>query len=396
MTLTLEYDAHFDDMFTVRGVPASARGTLHDPDVDDDRLVFRYDGADGHHRTTEITFDPPPTHFALRRALFAFHLPPAASRTFRVAIAVADHAPAHDRHALETPPRQPHRDTPLSAAPVAEHAGLLGGDVRIVTSNDLFNRVLRRSFLDLGMLAMRQGDDRFYAAGVPWYVALFGRDSLITALETLAYNPAFARTTLDCWRATRAGAPTPSATRNRAKSCTSYASGRWPIWGKYPFTPYYGTIDATPLFLILLGEYLQWSGDLDYFAKLRPAVDAALTWLDHDGDRDGDGFLEYDAKAHKGLANQGWKDSGNSIVNADGSLVTSPVALVEVQGYTYRARRAMANAFAEAGEAERATELEHAANRAALAFPASVLATTGPQLCPGLAGPGRREAPSHR
>jgi glycogen debranching enzyme len=362
LTLTLEYDAHFDDMFTVRGVPPSARGMLHDPDVDDDRLVFRYDGADGHHRTTEITFDPPPTHFALRRALFAFHLPPAASRTFRVTIAVADHAPAHDRHALEIRPRQPRRDTPLSAAPVADDAGLLGGEVRIVTSNDLFNRVLRRSFLDLGMLAMRQGDDRFYAAGVPWYVALFGRDSLITALETLAYNPAFARTTLDLLSRYQGRRADPERDEEPGKILHELRVGEMANLGEVPFTPYYGTIDATPLFLILLGEYLQWSGDLDYFAKLRPAVDAALTWLDHDGDRDGDGFLEYDAKAHKGLANQGWKDSGNSIVNADGSLVTSPVALVEVQGYVYRARRAMANAFAQAGEAERATELEHAAN----------------------------------
>ncbi|MGN6810860.1 MAG: amylo-alpha-1,6-glucosidase [Thermomicrobiales bacterium] len=362
LTLTLEYAAHFDDMFTVRGVPAGQRGTLHDPAMDDDRIAFRYDGADGHHRTTEITFDPAPARFENRCAVFLLHLQAGGSQSLHVTIAVADHPPAHNPHALETRPRQSHHDTPYSAAPVSDTTGLLGGDVRIATSNDLFNRVLRRSFLDLRMLAMRQGDDRFFAAGVPWYVALFGRDSLITALETLAYNPELARTTLDLLARYQGQRNDPERDEEPGKILHELRVGEMANLHEVPFTPYYGTIDATPLFLILLGEYLQWSGDLAYFAKLRPTVEAALTWLDRYGDNDGDGFLEYDAKAKKGLANQGWKDSGNSIVNADGSLVASPVALVEVQGYAYRARRAMANAFDQAGDESRAAELAQAAN----------------------------------
>lgn len=359
LTLTLDYDAHFDDMFTVRGVPAGRRGTLHPVEARPDGLHFRYDGADGHCRTTTIAFSPPPARIEGRRATFVARLAPGASSSYSIAIAIADEQPGAARPALEAHPRR--ATAPAHQPRTPEDRDWLGGGVQISTSSELFNRVLRRSFLDLGMLAMRQGDDQFFAAGVPWYVALFGRDSLITALQTLAYAPGITRTTLDLLARYQGTRDDPFRDEAPGKILHELRVGEMANLREVPFTPYYGTIDATPLFLILLGEYLQWTGDRAYFATLQPAVEAALAWLDRHGDRDGDGFLEYICQADRGLANQGWKDAYNSIVNADGSLADPPIALVEVQGYAYRARRAMANAYRHAGDAARADDLERQA-----------------------------------
>ncbi|MDQ6908819.1 MAG: hypothetical protein M3176_18535, partial [Chloroflexota bacterium] len=151
LTLTVAYDAHFDDMFTVRGAAPGKRGTLHDPKVDGDALVFRYDGADDHRRTTTLSFDPAPTALDSHRATYRFRIAPGDSRTRAVTIAVADHAKRQGD--LETHPLADIKETDQAN----EHAdaGSLGGTVHVETSNALFNRVLRRSFLDLAMLAMR-------------------------------------------------------------------------------------------------------------------------------------------------------------------------------------------------------------------------------------------------
>jgi glycogen debranching enzyme len=355
LTLTLTYGAHFDDVFTVRGLPPQQRGTLRAPEARPGAVRFRYDGADARRRTTTITFDPPPARFEGGRASIPLHLEPGATQIRTITVAVRDEPLSTDTGPLESRPRAPHvirEDGPLI------ETGMTRGTARVETSNELFNRVLRRSFLDLAMLETRHGDDRFFAAGVPWFVALFGRDSLITALQTLAYAPRIARTTLDLLARYQGRRHDPARDEEPGKILHELRVGEMANLGEVPFTPYYGTIDATPLFLILLGEYIQWTGDLDYFASLRPQVEAALAWLERDGDADGDGFLEYASKSSKGLFNQGWKDSGNSIVNADGTIATPPVALVEVQGYAYRARRAIANVYRHAGDEAQAWKLE--------------------------------------
>ena len=356
LTLTLEYDAHFDSMFTVRGMAPGERGTLRDPEATADTLSFAYDGADGHCRTTTLRFTPPPAAIRGRRVRYDLHLDPGASCEYAVRFAVADHPPdgAGDG-ALETHPHPARTDT----REVVRHAerGSLSGTVRIETSSALFDRVLRRAFLDLAMLAMHQGADEYYAAGVPWYVALFGRDSLVTALEMLLYEPTIARTTLVTLARYQGTKDDDFQDEEPGKILHELRVGERAHLREVPSIPYYGTIDATPLFLILLGEYLLWTGDLDFFRRLRPQVEAALGWLDRCAGRDGDGFLAYASTSQQGLANQGWKDSGNSIVNADGSIVTPPAALVEVQGYLYRARRTIANAYRHVGDAARAEQL---------------------------------------
>ncbi|HEX5502352.1 MAG TPA: glycogen debranching N-terminal domain-containing protein [Thermomicrobiales bacterium] len=361
LTLTLEYDAHFDSIFTIRGAEPGARGTLQPPAADDQTLTFAYDGADGHHRTTTLAFDPRPDAIADRRVTYRCHLEPNSSCTYQVTIAVADEAPSGRQRTLEAQPPTASRQTRQAQRHADE--GSVSGKVQVETSNVLFNKVLRRSFLDLAMLSMVQGGDRFYAGGVPWYVALFGRDSLVTAHEMLAYDPRIARNTLEILAKYQGTKVDDERDEEPGKILHELRVGEKANLHEVPSTPYYGTIDATPLFLILLGDYLLWTADLDFFKRMEGHVEAALRWMDDYGDKDGDGFLAYASKSSKGLANQGWKDSGNSIINADGSLVTPPVALVEVQGYAYRARRAIAGAYRHAGDADRAAALDQAADQ---------------------------------
>jgi glycogen debranching enzyme len=239
----------------------------------------------------------------------------------------------------------------------------LFGAVGVESDDELFDRALARSFQDLRMLVTRECGENFFAAGIPWFDCLFGRDNIVTALQTLACDPGIAAETLlllvkyrgrrhDEWRDEEPG-----------KICTSCGSTRRRTWARRPRTPYYGTVEATPLFCCLLAEYVRWTGDLTLFSRLEGNLGRALAWIDGLADHDGDGFVDYESKSAKGLANQGWKDSGNAIANEDGSPVVPPVALVEVQGYVYRAKLDAAWLYRLAGEDERADQLETAAAR---------------------------------
>ncbi|HEY7180432.1 MAG TPA: amylo-alpha-1,6-glucosidase, partial [Blastocatellia bacterium] len=219
------------------------------------------------------------------------------------------------------------------------------------------NSVMERSLRDLNMLRSALWGEEYFAGGVPWFVALFGRDSLITAMQTLAYHPGIAARTLrllakyqaqkaDEWRDAQPG-----------KIMHELRDGELAHIGEIPQTPYYGTVDATPLFLILLGRHAAWTGDLSLFKELRGNVEAALEWIAKYGDSDGDGYVEYASATEHGLVNQGWKDSGDAMVNADGGLATPPIALVEVQGYVYLAKILMADLYQRAGERQRADDL---------------------------------------
>ena len=358
VTLTLGYGSDFDDIFTVRGMAPGARGRLDEPQADGAVVRLGYTGADDRRRTTEITFDPPPDSIGAACATFHLSLAPGAAQRLEVVFRLADQPLSAAADGLEVSPNP----VATGASDVSDLLGLPTSSVRMTTSNELFNRVMRRSFLDLAMLETRQGDDRFFAAGVPWYVALFGRDSIITALETLAFAPEVGRATLDLLAGHQGREQNPARDEEPGKILHELRVGERARLGEVPFTPYYGSVDATPLFLVLLGEYLQWTGDLDYFATLRPHVDAALEWLENEGDPDGDGLFEYVSRASDGLVNQGWKDSYNAIVNADGSLAKPPIALVEMQGYAFRAFRAVANVCRATGDRDRAARLDRRAD----------------------------------
>jgi glycogen debranching enzyme len=239
----------------------------------------------------------------------------------------------------------------------------LAAHAEVEADSVLLTRLLTRSLRDLRVLRSSLHGQEYFAAGVPWFVALFGRDSLIAALQALAWNPDIAAQTLrlaasyqgqqvDDWRDEQPG-----------KILHELRVGEMARLGEIPQTPYYGTIDATPLFLILLCQHAAWTGDLTLFNELRANVELALVWLDEYGDSDHDGYLDYASTSEKGLVNQGWKDSGDAIVNANGGLARPPIALVEVQGYVYRAKLELADLFERSGEPERAERLRHEAAR---------------------------------
>src|SRR5437870_2859513 len=209
------------------------------------------------------------------------------------------------------------------------------------TDNDVLRHTYRQSLIDLAALRFRPLKDLSFslpAAGLPWFMALFGRDSLITAYQALPLQPHLARTSLEALTALQATDFDDFRDAEPGKILHELRRGELTRLGERPHSPYYGTHDATPLFLILLDEYERWAGERDFVRKLRPAAMKALDWIERHGDPDGDGYLEYQTRSKEGLVNQCWKDSWNSILFTDGTVAKGPIATCEIQGYAYDAR----------------------------------------------------------
>jgi glycogen debranching enzyme len=182
----------------------------------------------------------------------------------------------------------------------------------------------------------------YFSAGLPWYGALFGRDSIISSLECLAFRPSVAEQTLRLLAKYQGKEINDWRDEEPGKIMHELRVGELAHLNEIPQTPYYGSVDSTPLFLILMARHANWTGDLSLFHELRDSIEQAFEWIKRFGDKSGNGYLEYSSKSKKGLGNQGWKDSGDSIVNADGTLAKPPIALVEVQGYVYLAKLSIA------------------------------------------------------
>jgi len=216
---------------------------------------------------------------------------------------------------------------------------------RLETDHDALAHTYRHSLVDLAALQFRpleRLEGSLPAAGLPWFMALFGRDSLITAYQTLPFEPQLAATTLETLAAYQATDDDEFRDAEPGKILHELRCGVLTSLGEMPHSPYYGTHDATPLFLVLLDEYERWTGDVELVRRLEPAARAALGWIEGPGDPDGDGYLEYRTRSTKGLVNQCWKDSWNSMLFADGRVADPPIATCEIQGYAYDARRRMA------------------------------------------------------
>ncbi len=352
--MSLHSASNFTDMFAVRGDDPGKRGTLAPPRAEGDRLALVYDGADQHRRTTTLTFAPPPDLFHERTATWRVRLDPGATKTFTIDIAVDD----TDQQVRRKAGDQARHTPATNARKHQQFDAELADSPAIVTSSQLYDRALARSLADLRMLAMADHGDIFVAAGVPWYVALFGRDSCIAAFETLAFQPRVAASTLRVLARYQGTKDDDYQNEEPGKILHELRVGEKANLREIPQLPYYGSVDATPWFLLLMGAYARWTGDLTLFTELRAHVERALAWCDANIAASASGFLEYGSKPGQMLANQGWKDSGNSIVNTDGSLADSPIALVEVQAYVYGAKRGIAAIVRALGETERADRLE--------------------------------------
>lgn len=226
-----------------------------------------------------------------------------------------------------------------------------------VSGHAEFEQWYNRGINDIRMLLTDIGFGRFPVAGVPWFAVPFGRDSLIAALQLLMANPEVAKGTLATMAAHQGQNVSPTRDEQPGKIMHELRAGELTRVGEVPFGPYYGTIDATSLFLNLAAEYFAWTRDAAFIQTILPNVERAFAWLETYGDRDKDLFVEYYREASKGISNQGWKDSGDSVMHKDGVLAEAPIALCEVQGYTYRAYQRWADLYQQLGEGERSQRL---------------------------------------
>jgi glycogen debranching enzyme len=327
--LTLAFASDFADLFEVRGLHRERRGTATVEICGKAEVALNYLGLDGNRRRTTLLFDPAPECLSSSVASYAFELQPKECR-FIYATVKCDRG-AEETHSL------PFRKG-LRAA-FNEHRAASRGVTTISTSNQVFNEVVCRSMADLAMLTTLTPQGAYPYAGIPWYSTTFGRDGIITALQMLWCDPQIARGVLRRLAALQARDIDPLADAEPGKILHEMRGGEMATLREVPFGLYYGSVDATPLFVMLAGLYAEHTGDVETLRELWPSIEAALGWIDGSGDPDRDGFVEYHRANETGLVNQGWKDSQDAVFHADGSLAQGPIALCEVQGYVYAAKR---------------------------------------------------------
>ena len=350
LSFSMLLDADFVDIFEVRGVKRARRGELLPPQVLGDRIDLAYRGLDEAVRKTIIEFRPAPAHVEATRADFCEALAPREERSYYFAIRCGElgqEAPADFDEALE--------------AATQSIRLLRASDATINTSNEQFNDWLNRSSVDLHLMVTHTTHGAYPYAGVPWYSTVFGRDGIITALEFLWINPEVARGVLRYLAANQATTTIPAQDAEPGKILHEVREGEMAALNEIPFRRYYGSVDATPLFVVLAGAYYERTADVDFIQSIWPNIEAALHWIDRYGDSDGDGFIEYSRRSPKGLSVQGWKDSHDSVFHADGTLADGPVALCEVQGYVYAAWQAAARLATVLGKAAQAESLHRRA-----------------------------------
>ena len=358
LQLSFAYDNDFADLFEVRGAHRERHGSASAKLRGDDQVVLTYHGLDAKLRLTTLTFDPPPQQLATDGALYDFHLEPGETRPISIAVGCD----------VATRP-QPFLKSLFAAC--REVRRMTRGRTTVETSNERFNEMLCRSAADLAMLMTETPQGRYPYAGTPWFSTTFGRDGLITALQMLWWSPDVARGVLRRLAAYQADKTDALADAEPGKILHEMRSGEMAALREVPFGLYYGSVDSTVLFVLLAGLYVERTGDLQTVAELWPNIEAALGWIDGPGDPDGDGFVEYRRASEQGLANQGWKDSHDSIFHADGSLAEGAIALAEVQGYVYAAKRAIAACARRLGLKELSLKLAHEARRLAERFEAA-------------------------
>jgi glycogen debranching enzyme len=352
VTVELRFAADFADLFEVRGRRRPTRGIMHPPKITADEILLSYTGLDERRRNTLLRFYPQPTRLEADRAIFELPLHPGERCALHIEICC-------DRVQVDRPPL--HRFFICLREARRELRASSGRAAAIETDNEVFNEAVRRSVSDLYMLMTDTPEGPYPYAGIPWFSTAFGRDALITALMMLWMDPAVARGVLRFLAANQATETDPVADAEPGKILHELRYGEMAELGEVPFRRYYGSVDSTPLFVMLAGAYFERTDDILTMRDLWPSILAALDWMDSSGDRDGDGFIEYFRKTNKGLANQGWKDSYDAVFHADGGTAVAPIALCEVQGYQYAARLAGVRIARALGHDARAEGLERQA-----------------------------------
>jgi glycogen debranching enzyme len=350
--VSLRLGADFADIFEVRGWKRAERGQFYRPEIGERSLQFTYRGADGEMMRTHIRLAESPDELRRDSIHWRWTLEPNAPRV--VEWQVAPRAPADGG-----PPRTWRGFDPEPLATLYDdwHRGC----ARWSTDLAEFDAALHQAAVDLrGLYGEVAGENVIYA-GIPWYTTIFGRDSIITSLQALPLTPRIARDTLRYLAHHQGEKEDPFTEEQPGKIMHELRRGEMARAGEIPHVPYYGSVDATPLWLILLHETWRWTGDDALVSELLPHAARALDWIDRYGDLDGDGFVEYHRTSEKGLVNQGWKDSGDGVPHPDGTLPDPPIALVEVQGYVHDAKLRMSQLFRALGDTARADTLHREA-----------------------------------
>ncbi|MCB8883237.1 amylo-alpha-1,6-glucosidase [Acidisoma cellulosilytica] len=346
--LEFTFDSDFADLFEVRGTPRVRRGTRQAPDVDEASVTLGYVGLDEKRRTTRLRFSPQPTTLDGGRASFDVEVQPGQQTLLYVEI------DCNDQPVVAA--RDVRANYLISFVEVRRWMRTRSARAAAMeSSNELFNEAIRRAISDLYMLITEKPTGLYPYAGIPWFTAVFGRDALITAYQALWLDPAIARGVLKFLAEVQATETDAAADSEPGKIVHEMRNGEMAELGEVPFRRYYGSVDSTPLFVMLAGAYFERTHDGHMLQQLWPHLEAAMEWIAKYGDRDGDGFVEYYRATGSGLQNQGWKDSFDSVFHADGSLAEGPIALCEVQGYVYAAHRAMAEIGRRLGHEQVAT-----------------------------------------
>ncbi|AET59212.1 hypothetical protein HPL003_12285 [Paenibacillus terrae HPL-003] len=353
--LSVHMDADFADMFVVRGFQSGELGKRTGTKAANQSLIFSYQGADQVCRATAVTWDRPEQAADENGdVFFQITLDHGASEviTFTVQPQIGE--------AVVAEPMKP-EDALKQLKQVYEVWDQQTAKVQ--TDHDLLQRLVDRGLKDLKVLLTDLGYGAFPVAGLPWFGVPFGRDSLIASLQMLPFNAQVAKGTIRTMAAQQGESVDPWRDEQPGKIMHEIRYGELANTNQIPFTPYYGTIDATPLFLMLIAEYARWTGDLEFVRELEPNIIGALEWIDRYGDRDDDLFVEYHQESSKGIANQGWKDSGDSIVHRSGEYAKTPIALSEVQGYVFQAKMGIADLYEALGRNEESAKLRDEARR---------------------------------
>jgi glycogen debranching enzyme len=339
VVLAIELGADFADIYEVRGLKRKSRGADLEPGVASDGVELRYRGLDALLRRTILRFSPAPDGLCADRATFHVVLDHKASSTFCLAVSCEQ---GTGQNAVPS----------FHEARCHAAADLDDGKARtcrIDSLNGQFKAMVNRAASDLHMMITALPTGRYPYAGVPWFNTPFGRDGIITALECLWFDPGMARGVLAYLASTQATEVIRAEDAEPGKILHETRNGEMAALGEMPFARYYGSVDATPLYVVLAGAYFERTADLEFVRSIWPNIEAALLWIDWYGDRDGDGFIEYERQSPDGLIHQGWKDSDNAVFHSDGSPARGPIALCEVQAYTYAAWRAAAMIAAALG-----------------------------------------------
>lgn len=350
LTIELRFAADFMDIFQVRGLLRGKSGQYFRPEVEPAKVRFVYEGLDNRTRVTEVCFDPAPQKMEGNRAVWNRRLGPNGRSRISTTVSmwVSDEAKGGDRYSLPSPPtfEEIHQRSAMQNADWRQSCTHFRSD------NKIFDVLMHASTEDFYSLRMPEPAGTAVAAGVPWFAALFGRDSLLSSYETLILDPELACGTLRVLASYQGQEKNDERDEDPGKILHERRSGEMTATNEVAFGRSYGSVDSTPLFLILAQEYYRWTADKALILELKDSLKAAAKWILDYGDLDEDGLIEYCRRNPKGLFNQGWKDSADANRHADGRIAQPPVALVEVQGYCARALTATAELMKVIGSEE--------------------------------------------